>query len=887
MLSIKVKSYTGKMNFMLDEYKKAKLELKNTKKIVKESQERYKMLLIENAKLNKGENKDYYKTVIETGLNTLRDNFFNEIGKINSIISGNTKKMELLQDQTKLLSKHLLHNNKTAINPSKESKESPSSPVKKKIGNLPKGINMSPEVKSAISEFNQKALILFSVSSIKLTNMITRNGNILNQLRASLRSLENKVRVLNKDAKDRIGPNEHVNKSKRIGTKGQKLMLSYIQNYALRNVDKFTKIFNKLVAMQDSKFNSLANSILKLSPKKREQIFDMKLSSLEWKCNPLFKLKQQYDNWFKIIQSLIFKKLEEKFAPVNYVCGQLIMLCSIRKSDSRKIAELIEDIRKRNKLIKLMKKKLDSKTSSLKSFKGEFNQYMGKIEEGKSDLDSYKHKMKTTIKRMDRNFKTLSNDLNKTKDEIKERIKSILEEYIKKFNDKNTTLKQTLSPKIETKSKNSEAVDNLLQYNVDKKCAGTKSTEDFQRIEELKAAQHYIENLLKTNEELQKTNQYLEKKRKDDARILLERLKEIRNKDEEITKLKESVENLQKELDIASEILQSTVEKEEKEKQELQAAKAKIAEYEENNMIKSEKLNTTIKINEEPGKVGAVKIKQPNNNQKEDDGLEIQEDDEQCIEEPMRPIVLNESIEEFKSTIEKLQGKIKDLEVDNIKLKKKNEDLDSAMQNFSMKSLKLQQENQELKSQLDLKIKNKGITVIPGKAKNDKVTELEKKLSDAESKLKRLNTDRSPEVNTMSLIRKEINARNKSDRRNVKESLRKCIIEILKSTKSYLAHFDILQKKMEKTTNKLCTGLMKIQRNTCNKVYKRIDEALREKLSKLNTRMDCFKNINQIAMKFIQLKAIWKLGHSLSTKEIEISQIKMLVISCVKTIPLK
>ena len=92
---------------------------------------------------------------------------------------------------------------------------------------------------------------------------------------------------------------------------------------------------------------------------------------------------------------------------------------------------------------------------------------------------------------------------------------------------------------------------------------------------------------------------------------------------------------------------------------------------------------------------------------------------------------------------------------------------------------------------------------------------------------------------------------------------------------------------MEKTTNKLCTGLMKIQRNTCNKVYKRIDEALREKLSKLNTRIDCFKVINQITMKFIQLKAIWKLGHSLSTKEIEISQIKMLVISCVKTIPLK
>ena len=49
-----------------------------------------------------------------------------------------------------------------------------------------------------------------------------------------------------------------------------------------------------------------------------------------------------------------------------------------------------------------------------------------------------------------------------------------------------------------------------------------KSTEDLQRNEELKAAQHNIENLSKNNEELHKTNQTLEKKRKDDARILLE-----------------------------------------------------------------------------------------------------------------------------------------------------------------------------------------------------------------------------------------------------------------------------------------------------------------------------------------------------------------------------
>ena len=168
-----------------------------------------------------------------------------------------------------------------------------------------------------------------------------------------------------------------------------------------------------------------------MNEKKIGEEMYQKLAIQEWKGNTFSKMNKKQDNWFKIIQHLIFKALKEKCAPGNQVCGQLKMLCYIKKSEARKRAELIEDIRKRSKLIKLMKKKLDSKISSLKSFKGEFNQYkekmdnMGKIEEGKTDLDSYKHKIRVTIETISNNFKTLSDNLNKTKDEIKESIKLI------------------------------------------------------------------------------------------------------------------------------------------------------------------------------------------------------------------------------------------------------------------------------------------------------------------------------------------------------------------------------------------------------------------------------------------------------------------------------
>eukprot|EP00826_Nyctotherus_ovalis_P006424 TRINITY_DN1151_c0_g1_i4.p1 TRINITY_DN1151_c0_g1~~TRINITY_DN1151_c0_g1_i4.p1 ORF type:complete len:1178 (-),score=335.64 TRINITY_DN1151_c0_g1_i4:262-3795(-) len=291
---------------------------------------------------------------------------------------------------------------------------------------------------------------------------------------------------------------------------------------------------------------SITNTLTKGKLVRQSRAFELKLATLQWKCSPLHKLRVYHEKWFEILTQIIEQNLEKRIAPINYVCGQLNMLYAMRRSDARRIEQLIEDVKKRNKLILMMKKRLDKKDQAPKLGNEEISrQVENKV---KGVVEAFKKKITEKVLLIREQIKKNAHELYPVKEAIKH-MSEQMEEYKKRVVNKR---REGIRNSKESKAKNNE---------------------------ELDAARIEIINLLKEIEELKKAKQELENKQAEDARMLLEKEGEINNKDQEVALLHEEIQNLQMAL---SNIIFINKEDAEKRDQEIEEYQERISELEAN-----------------------------------------------------------------------------------------------------------------------------------------------------------------------------------------------------------------------------------------------------------------------------------------------------------------
>jgi len=207
-----------------------------------------------------------------------------------------------------------------------------------------------------------------------------------------------------------------------------------------RNLNNLKEVFDQQIVKITKRITNLSKIVktnipTKDNKDKRDKLFELKLAALQWNCNPLYRLRMQYENWFNKLSEVVRKGLEEKFGLMNYVCGQLNMLYSVRKIQTRKINELSEELKKRNDLIKIMKIKLDKKKQMIKSSCEIVSKYTDKLTEGRNNMNEYKKRVKELALGINEKAKENKYDLNQIKviiNSIQTTIQTLISEFKKK-----------------------------------------------------------------------------------------------------------------------------------------------------------------------------------------------------------------------------------------------------------------------------------------------------------------------------------------------------------------------------------------------------------------------------------------------------------------------
>jgi len=338
-----------------------------------------------------------------------------------------------------------------------------------------------------------------------------------------------------------------------------KAALKRIQSKAMTNIQNIYKTLNESLNSNIKYLTSITNSMSKGKLAKQTKVFELKLATLQWKCNPLHRLRKYYEKWFNTLKEIIDHTLEQKLAPVNYICGQVNMLHAIHKSDSNKILQLTKDVEKRNNLVKTMKKIIDKKAQELKS-------YSNKKEDRKIG-DEHKKKLLD----INRHNKNHMNELYQIKVSMIT-MTAFIGNYTKRLEMKcreSTRSNMQIDRDIESLNMKVQELENKIKE--DDRVLAMKIEELNKKDLELAMSQKKVELIQKELEELILTHKgHIEKREKE--------------YEEKINKLKE-------ELKVASELAQSNKEMDNKLKELEKRLQSMSQEHEVEINKKNEELN--------------------------------------------------------------------------------------------------------------------------------------------------------------------------------------------------------------------------------------------------------------------------------------------------------
>ena len=540
----------------------------------------------------------------------------------------------------------------------------------------------------------------------------------------------------------------------------------------------------------------IINTITKEKLIKQEKVFELKLATLQSQYSPLHKLRIYYEKWFEIFKEIIEDRLEKKIGPINYVCGQLSMIHAMRRADTIRIKQLVEDIKKRNTLIKMMKRKIDklqegkvntgaeSSRRTIGELKRKLNiQIKGNISELKEIkfviqslrdiVEDYKRKLNAKCKVKVLHINKLQKDIEEYKVKIQE-LEKINTEQTKALLDKSKELdnknKELIATKSKLKNMQKRLDDILSSHKVDINKKDEELKECRNRISKLEVEEEI--NLVKQNESLNTAKiriQELEedlRKVEEESQILLDK------KNEELKSVKLVIENIKKKdtQDNVNELknaLNQSKESIEKKEKELKNVEERVTELEKQNKAVLEYSNSTIEEKDKELKAVQVKLTEL---QKE---LEATYDSTQST--------LNKKDEELRSVQDKivfLEKQIKEIAENNqVVLEKNNKEIKAA-------EIKIMELEKTLK---ELSVNQSNIEGLKATQ-----TELEKELKEAQLDIGRKSEElKAAEIRNVELEKK------------FKEVLEQNKIEVMKKEKDDNLKMEELRKKIGELKNSI------------------------------------------------------------------------------------